>query len=262
MSNSHTRLRSGPKQREAEKIKDSERIEDTDMEEKNEDLPSLYRLINTMRQEMKDNQREVNTRLLEVEKSQAFIASQYDEINKKLDSVLLLKDKVNELETIIKSKDIIIQDMGNRLTKLEQYSRKNCIEIREIPIAPQENIEDVVINIGNKLNIPVKSNDIEAAHRLKAAPGKVPSVIVKFNSYKTKLAFIQNKRKTMTVEGAKVYIGESMSPYFRDLFWRAKQKGKDKGYRFIWFKHMSIFMRKEERSQVIQINSEEDLNKI
>lgn len=262
MSNNNTRLRSGPKQREADKNKDGEKVEEPCFDEKTEDSPSLHKLIHTLRHEIKENQKEVQARLLEVEKSQAFIASQYDEINKKLDNVLMLNNKVIELEAAIKSKDIVINDMSNRLIKLEQYSRKNCIEIREVPVSPDENIEDVVIDIGNTMNIPVNTNDIEAVHRLKTAPGKVPAVIVKFNSYKMKMAFIDRKKKTVTVEGTKVYIGESMSPYYRDLFWKAKQKGKDKGFRFIWFKNMNIFLRKEERSPVIKISNEEDLNKL
>ena len=67
-----------------------------------------------------------------------------------------------------------VQYLGNKLSdteiaenKLEQYMRRNDIEIQGIPSTVHDNLfEDKVIDIFSQLNITISKSDIEDCHRL------------------------------------------------------------------------------------------------
>ena len=89
-----------------------------------------------------------------------------------LTGVSFLKhQKVQHLEK--KLSDIEIAE-----NKLEQYTRRNNIEIQGIPSSVHDNLlEDKVIDIFSQLNITISKSDIEDRHRLGKANPKNNSTI-------------------------------------------------------------------------------------
>ena len=71
---------------------------------------------------------------------------------------------------------------------MEQYLRRECLEIKGIPPPRHDGQEDtnkVVVKIGELMGIEVQDKDISVSHRLpdrKTYQGKVaePAIIVKF----------------------------------------------------------------------------------
>ena len=83
-----------------------------------------------------------------------------------------LQQKVQHLEK--KLSDIEIAE-----NKLEQYTRRNNIEIQGIPSSVHDNLlEDKVIDIFSQLNITISKSDIEDCHRLGKA--NLKNTIVRF----------------------------------------------------------------------------------
>ena len=50
---------------------------------------------------------------------------------------------------------------------LEQYSRKNSLEILGVPNDTYTSTDEVVIRIGQAINVEIKPEDIEIPHKLK-----------------------------------------------------------------------------------------------
>ena len=50
---------------------------------------------------------------------------------------------------------------------LEQYTRKNSLEIHGIPEQAYESTEEVVLKLANALEVPVCQQDIEISHKLR-----------------------------------------------------------------------------------------------
>lgn len=228
----------------------------------------LQAMFEKLEKTIKENQEKTDKKLNELEKSQIFISNQYDAIDKKIDSILSLKQDVVMLKNLLQKKDEEIKSLENRVLNLEQYSRRSCVEFREVIQAENEDVETIIENAAKILNIPLTRNDIDAAHRLKTAPGKTPVIIAKFHSRKIRDKFIENKRKTITNNdvigkgSGKIYIGESLAPYYRELLWKAKMKAKAENYKFVWWKNDTILVRKEEQGPIIRIKTEEDIEKI
>ena len=81
-------------------------------------------------------------------------------------------------------------DLENRLTDLEQYSRKNTLKIEGIEETNDENTFDTVLNICEKLNVdpPIELKDIDNCHRVGRSPtnGRPRAIIVNFSSYRAR----------------------------------------------------------------------------
>ena len=100
------------------------------------------------------------------------LLSRFDELSKELLNVKdviiknlqaeneRLRDKVSNLESKVASLEIN-QNM------LEQYSRRSNIEVSGIPDSVGDNdLEEKVMSVFANVGIDVKSNDIEACHRI------------------------------------------------------------------------------------------------
>ena len=66
------------------------------------------------------------------------------------------------------SSDIIVHSKA--INDLEQYSRRDCIEIRGVPYTQDESTDDIVEKVGEIIGVELVSDDISISHRL---PDKV-----------------------------------------------------------------------------------------
>lgn len=218
---------------------------------------------------MKKNFKTLRAEMKELEKSQEFFNSQYEEMNIKLDEIVLLTKKVTELENKMVEKDSVIADLSFRLNKLEQYTRKDSFEMREVAQIPGESVKELVVKVVRKMNIALDEKDILAAHRLPvkkdktAKKAKIAPILVKLarNKRDEILAtkeIVHNKDITGQDKLGRIYIGESLSPYYRNLLWQTKSLAKTKGYKYVWFRKNAVLVRKEDGSAIVNIQTTND----
>ena len=74
-----------------------------------------------------------------------------------------------KLQTVTEEKDRIDFD----LEEVEQYTRKNSLEIHGIPQEAYTTTEDVVLKMGEVLDVPTSPSDIEISHQLKSSVSHV-----------------------------------------------------------------------------------------
>lgn len=189
--------------------------------------------------------------------------------NKSLKAELL--DTTNQLKALKES-----------FNDLEQYSRRDCLEIRGIPKSSSDTREDtneIVVELGRKVGVDLKKEDISTTHRL---PSKVkangeralfpPAIIVKFTSRNVREKLYRTRKilKDITSqdlgysEENRIFINESLTQSNKELFKDCLKVKKDKGFKFLWTNGGKIFMRKDqhEGSKVIQITNAKALRKI
>ena len=77
-----------------------------------------------------------------------------------------------------------IAELYDLQDRLEQYTRKNSLEIHGIPEEAYISTEEVVLKLANALEVPVVPQDIEISHKLTIKSGK--AIIAKFISHKVK----------------------------------------------------------------------------
>ena len=81
--------------------------------------------------------------------------------------------------------------------RLEQYTRKNSLEIHGVPESAYESPEEVAMKIAEALEVPVQPNDIEIVHKLKTKGNK--PIIVKFLSHKVKSKLYKSGAKLRNI---------------------------------------------------------------
>ena len=93
---------------------------------------------------------------------------------------------------VLENKILILESEQN---SLEQYGRRNNIEITEIPDSvPNQNLEEKVVNIFNEISVNVSPKDIEACHRVGVSKNSSKKTIVRFiNRKHAKKALINRK---------------------------------------------------------------------
>ena len=83
--------------------------------------------------------------------------------------LLDLKNKFTKLESDLETSRNVNNKLVDQVTRLEQYSMRECIEISRIPQSiEQVDLEKTVLNVFDKIDAPVDPKNIEACHRLKS----------------------------------------------------------------------------------------------
>ena len=141
-----------------------------------------------------------------------------------------LEARVQALEKKIEIYDAHFANLEQKLDDAEQYSRRSCLRIINIPLPEQETesasecVEKVKEIIGS-LKVKVSPDCIDRAHRIgkikTAADGKGQSraMIVKFTSWESRTAVYRARK-----EQDKVKIFMDLTPRRSKLFSDAKSK--------------------------------------
>lgn len=241
----------------------------------------------TATQEIKKEIKGLSARFSSLESSQQLISDKHDDFIKKFDLIFVKLEECSRSNANLKAeldlvkeenakKNLKIQFLEDRIAEQEQYSRRRQIEIRELAHSPRESIEEIVIKTADVLGVKISHDDIEAAHRLRAAPGKTPGIIVAFSNRKTREKILRAKQDSTTKRAKlitnddilnngsrqKVYVGESLSAHYKTLLRDAKAAGKAANYKFIWWKGSSVKARKTTTSQILNIQTIEDIQLI
>ena len=141
---------------------------------------------------------------------------------KKLESDLAVTKNVNSklMERVVQTKK---QCWANA-----QYSRRDTIEVIRIPSSIRDkDLEDKVRNIFGEIGVNVSERDIQACHRLR----EKGRTIVKFVNRKDSTDILRVKKdlkqlnptKLSFTEGTKIFINESLCPYYRGIWNKCKK---------------------------------------
>ena len=167
-----------------------------------------------------------------------------------------------------------IADLYDLQDRLEQYTRKNSLEIHGIPEEAYETTEEVVVKLASALDVPVNPQDIEISHKLRRKGTK--PIIVKFASHKikTKLYKARTKLKnvsfsdlfpssnaaTRVAASGKIYLFENLTSYRRKIVKRANEMRNEGLILSVWTMDGKIFIKTSPEGRPTKINELEDLD--
>jgi len=205
----------------------------------------------------------------EVKETAKFINAKYDDLVKEHKALkLALHTMEAKFCSVAKAHD-----------DLEQYGRRECVEIRGVPVSSDPKSEDtnaVVKSVGDLMGITVTDNDISVSHRMpqsKRYKGKQrgpPAIIAKFTRRVIKDKFYgarSNLHDKSTLDLGftdrnSIYISESLTENNRELFNDCLKAKKDLKFNFVWTRNGRIFMRHDKDSPAKLISSKDDLKSL
>ena len=155
-----------------------------------------------------------------------------------------------------------------KVDDLEQYGRKTMLEINGFPRFADENPWKLTMNLAEKLDILLTEEDIEACHRI--SMNEKAGIIVEFASRKKRDELLNARRKLMNVSikdfgysnDGKIFVNESLTSKRKALIRDLKSKKDEYGFKYVWSKKGTIFIRRDENSRAIRITTIADLNNL
>ena len=183
-----------------------------------------------------------------------------------------LRDELNHTRVKLKDRIKEMNKLDEKYDDLEQYSRKNSWEILCVPEGAYTSTDEVVIRIGEAINVDIKPEDIEISHKLKRKTSKL--VIVKFVSHKVKSLLYKARTKLKNVktsdvfpsyvsasrEDERIFINENLTNYRKELFWKANKMKKDNMITSTWTVDGKIFVKTSPSGVPVRIYCDEDLD--
>ena len=181
----------------------------------------------------------INT-YLETQSFAVSILQKFEAVSMKVDSMSA------EIAIIKESKQNLNPDIEERIRRIEeehyemqQYSRRDCIELVGIPDQIQgKSLEFKSIEILESIGVKIPSSEIQACHQM--ADNK--RVIIKFCNCKSAISCLVNRKKLIETnkkdlgfpEETAIFLNESLCPYYRLLFGKCNALRKEKKIKSVW----------------------------
>lgn len=203
--------------------------------------------------------------LTDVKTALAITKKQHEEMETELTAV---RKKINDQEEEI-------AELYDLQDDLEQYTRKNSLEIHGVPESAYTSTEEVVLKLAEALNVAVKPDDVEISHKLNRKG--VKPIIVKFQSHKVKSSMYKERAKlkhvrvsdlfpyssaATRVESERIYLNENLTSYRRGILKVANQKRKDGLVLSAWSMDGKIFVKTSPDGRPIRIYDKSDLENL
>ena len=162
--------------------------------------------------------------------------------------------------------------MYDSIDELEQYSRKNSVEILGIPEDVCEN-EEAVLKIAQVLNVDVKAEDIDICHRVKRKNSN--PIIARFASHKVKRALYENRVRLKNVKlselssnadaearvaSERIFINENLTAFCQILVKKATDKKNEGLILGVWTIDGKVSVNTSPDGNSIRISYESDLD--
>lgn len=116
-----------------------------------------------------------------------------------------------------------ISQLEQSLDDAEQYSRRNCVRLSNIPEMDSEDTDRLVLKVAETMNIDVSLRDIDRSHRI-GKPGKKAhrDIIVKFTSYRARERMMKNRKNLKGSELNGVFINEDLTRNRSSMLYEAR----------------------------------------
>ncbi|CAN8028405.1 unnamed protein product [Ixodes persulcatus] len=217
--------------------------------------PELYfgKLLLEMNNKLGDlvTIREKVDSLMSVKDTVSNIEKKVQELSDKYDQVLAqmkeqskeisdLKKRVSNVETQSSTEEV--KRLKLEVNSLEQYSRRQNLEIHRFPRSENKNLLSKVNEIARKLELSeLTENDLDGLHRLPPKPGKIPVILVRFLSRVTRDQWLA-KWGGLRDTGLNVRFFDNLTASNKKLLWMTKTKAREQGYAFTWQKNGTVFV--------------------
>lgn len=169
-------------------------------------------------------------------------------------TVVSLKDENDKLKQSISELE---SKLSTKVDDLEQYSRRSCIRISGIEEVTDENTDEIVLQLANRLDVELNPRDIDRSHRVGAPksletdrqPTRPREIIVKFKSYQARLALLKG-RKALRRNKEGIYINEDLTQTRKSLAYECRTLKRDRKISNTWVYNGNIFIAERNGTKV------------
>lgn len=161
-------------------------------------LPSIRREFKLEMESVNVHIKELTDKCQEIEQSQKFLSTKYDKILETLQESkkqsTTLESKIQDQEKDISQLQGTTYEHDCTIDEIQQYLRRDSLEITGIPILPADNPKQLVQEVATLLGEDINESHISTAHRLPATRNVKDRLIVKFIHRDTRELIYKKRR--------------------------------------------------------------------
>jgi cell division protein FtsB len=236
----------------------------------------FIKMFENFKKEVFEELNKVRNDISDQAKSLQYMSDNLDANNKLISEVkeefAILKKENEELRMKNTRLEQSVTDLQERIRMIEQYTRKNNIEISGIPETAREDVLKIVKDVGASISVEVREGEITAAHRVPSyRKDRTPSLVVQFQNKTIKDTWLEKfkAKKGLTAKEVnsvfapnKVFINEHLSPENKLFLARIKEKCRDVGFKYVWCRDGKFYVRKKDGESAMRVNHVNDIAKI
>lgn len=221
-----------------------------------------------------EDNKQVRKEVQDLKQAMTFQMEKVEELNsenKKLHKQITQQEHgITLLNATIRQLNSKVEEIDSQQDALNQYSRKHNLVISGIPERSDEDLEEVVKELGDLLNVPVEQSDIDIVHRLKSKVSPKP-IIVKFVQYTAKkdLYSARKKLRSLTPEkledtnclygASTIYINENLTAQRGALFAEVRKRTRLNKWHSTYTLDGKIYVKKYNGGRATKIEKEADM---
>ena len=234
-------------------------------------LPSIRKEFKTEIDKVKEEISVLTAKCIEIEASQTFLSKEYDNFTSTLQTT---KQNVLEASNRLKAAEDKLQAIDNIIDEqddLQQYIRRDCVEIIGVPTPQVDDPKQIAVEIGHLMGVEIEKQHISTAHRLPPTRKVKDRLIVKFVHRDIRDAFYNQRSKLMgkksndlpllnreyennNHQSNSIFINESLTARRRKLFGRINDFKKTERWKYIWTMNGKIMLRETDSSRALSLH--------
>lgn len=245
----------------------------SDVASENNGTSEESQVISTLRKMFEDFKSSIHQEVNDLRKSVEFMSNKFDSFCEELKQTKAeLKSTQDSVRSLSQENELLRKE----LNELQQYRRRDNVLVFGIPDTPEESVYCVIDKVSQIIGGVDLVSDISVAHRLPARPGKTKPIVIRFNKRTSRDSWLQRfkdearkdadgpglstQRINPQLPPGRFTAGEHLTIATRNLLNSTRDAAKEKGYQFVWTRDCKVFVRKDERSNAVKINSIQDLS--
>ncbi|XP_017303870.1 uncharacterized protein LOC108253775 [Diaphorina citri] len=160
-----------------------------------------------------------------------------------------------------------------RLNDIEQYSRRSNVQINNIPVVANEDIGELLREMGEKIGVHIDYKmDIQAAHRVPSRNENSKPIIVKFtnrakrdeflvaaNKKKLKCSQLEATKELLFSANSQIYVNNHLSPDNKKIFYEARKCVRERKLKTVRFRNGKVYVQRDDMSRLTPIRDLDDL---
>lgn len=236
----------------------------------------MVSLLDAFKKEVFEELKSQSNQFQEFKSSLEFFSAKIDESNKVMDEIKKQYREINrenqEYKALNAQLTQKVTTLESKVRDLEQYSRRDNIEISGLPKTAGEDERSILRDVGRAIGLEVNENSVVAVHRVPTYnKTRAPPIVARFTTRDQRDAWIQAFKKMKTVlacdinnrfPATKIFIGEHLTPDNKQFLRKLKDACKELNIKYVWCREGKFYVRKSEGENGVRVNSVEDLQKI
>lgn len=266
-----------PNNDEVEDVFEQSEEEETSFNELKALLEGVQQTLLEMRTENQRMAAEITELKCSFKKHSMEISSLKAALEKEHNENVELKKSLNKLKIKFDTHEREINELYGQQDDIEQYTRKHSLEIHGIPENLYTSTDDVVMKLGERLDVPIAKEEIDISHKLYNGKNQPKSIIVKFISYRKKAQLYRKRTELKNVkiselfsnpsvadvaQSTRIFINENLTQYRRKIMKKANQMKREGTIQSAWSLDGKLYVKTSPSGTPTRIYCKEDLDNL